>query len=148
MGLLLTLAVLSGAIEASGCKQQDQRRVSSETPKLNAFWRVAPSVRLSFLAIVAARLRCLAKTFNVRTSTDVQARAFLVFMAALRRCQRASDGVARDHTAHHRRLLVGDASDFLLYGGVVMRCLIHRWKSRIADANYFFVMCAGLVQSC
>jgi hypothetical protein len=47
---------------------------------LNAFCRVAPSVRLSFLAIALARLRCLAIALIVRTSSGVQARTFLVFM--------------------------------------------------------------------
>jgi hypothetical protein len=41
-----------------GFKRNDRRsnyqRESSESPKLNAFWRVAPSVRLSVLAILLA----------------------------------------------------------------------------------------------
>jgi hypothetical protein len=53
-----------------------QARVSSESPMLNAFCRVAPSVRLSFLAILRAGVFLRAIVFSPRTCSDVQARLF------------------------------------------------------------------------
>jgi hypothetical protein len=43
---------------------------------LNAFCRVAPSVRFNVRAILAARLILFASAFNVRTCSDVYARRF------------------------------------------------------------------------
>ncbi len=43
---------------------------------LNAFCRVAPSVRYKARAVLAARLFFFASTFNVRTCSDVHARRF------------------------------------------------------------------------
>ncbi len=43
---------------------------------LNAFWRVAPSVRFRVLAIFLAGVLLRASDFNSRTCTDVQARLF------------------------------------------------------------------------
>jgi hypothetical protein len=53
-----------------------QPRESSDTPMLNAFCRVAPSVRFKVRAMLAARLFFFASTFNVRTCSDVHARRF------------------------------------------------------------------------
>jgi hypothetical protein len=58
-------------------------RASSETPKLNAFCRVAPSVRLSFRAILRAGVRLRANAFNVLTSDRVQDRLFDPFFTAM-----------------------------------------------------------------
>ena len=57
----------------------DQARASSETPRENAFCRVAPSVRLSSLAIFLAFVFFRASDFKVRTSDDVQGRFFVTF---------------------------------------------------------------------
>jgi len=46
---------------------------------LNAFCRVAPSVRFSFLAIRAAGVFLFAIDFSSRTCTDVHERLFLPF---------------------------------------------------------------------
>ncbi len=48
--------------------------VSSDNPMLNAFWRVAPSVRLSVLAIFEAGTFFRASDLRSRTCTAVQAR--------------------------------------------------------------------------
>jgi|SRR5580704_1113083 hypothetical protein len=53
-----------------------QARESSDNPMLNAFCRVAPSVRFKVRAMIAARRFLFASAFNVRTCSDVQARRF------------------------------------------------------------------------
>ena len=58
----------------------DQERESSDNPRLNAFCRVAPSVRFKVRAMLAARVFFLASVFNVRTSSDFHARR-LEFLA-------------------------------------------------------------------
>jgi hypothetical protein len=54
-------------------------RVSSERPIENAFWRVAPSVRLSDFAMAAAGLFFLAMALSVRTCSALQATRFRFF---------------------------------------------------------------------
>jgi hypothetical protein len=56
-----------------------QARVSSESPMLNAFCLVAPSVRFNRLAILFAGVFLRASVFSSRTCTNVQARLFLLF---------------------------------------------------------------------
>jgi hypothetical protein len=51
-------------------------RESSDNPRLNAFCRVAPSLRLRLLAIFLAGVLLRAADFNSRTSALVQARLF------------------------------------------------------------------------
>jgi len=51
-------------------------RESSDNPRLNAFCRVAPSVRFRVFAILFAGTFFLASDFSSRTCTDVQARFF------------------------------------------------------------------------
>ena len=58
-----------------------QARELSDNPILNAFWRVAPSLRFNALAILAAGFLFLASDFNVRTCTGVHARRFDTFLA-------------------------------------------------------------------
>lgn len=58
-----------------------QARESSDNPKLNAFCRVAPSVRLSVFAILAACVFFFANTFKVRSCSGVHARRFDAFLA-------------------------------------------------------------------
>jgi hypothetical protein len=58
-----------------------QDRESSESPMLNAFCRVAPSVLRNFLAIFPAVVFFFAKLFNSRTSVAVHARRFFDFLA-------------------------------------------------------------------
>ena len=53
-----------------------QVRESSDNPILNAFCRVAPSLRLRVRAMLAARLFVFASVFNVRTCAVVHARRF------------------------------------------------------------------------
>lgn len=50
---------------------------------LKAFWRVAPSVRFNFLAILAAGVFLLAIVFSSRTWTAVHARLFPFFITNL-----------------------------------------------------------------
>jgi len=51
-------------------------RESSDNPILNAFCRVAPSVRLRVRAMLAARVFFFASVFNVRTCAVVHAWRF------------------------------------------------------------------------
>jgi hypothetical protein len=60
---------------------ESQERESSESPMLNAFCRVAPSVLLSFLAIAAALVFLRAIVFSWLTSPEVHARRFLFLFA-------------------------------------------------------------------
>jgi hypothetical protein len=60
---------------------KNQERESSDSPMLNAFWRVAPSVLFNFLAIFAAAVFFFASDFNSRISVAVQARRFFDFLA-------------------------------------------------------------------
>ena len=48
---------------------------------LNAFCRVAPSLRFSVLAILAARVFFFASVFNVRTCAGVHSWRFDTFLA-------------------------------------------------------------------
>jgi hypothetical protein len=48
---------------------------------LKAFWRVAPSVRFSFLAICDAEVFFFASDFRSRTSAEVHARRFFALFA-------------------------------------------------------------------
>ncbi len=57
-------------------------RESSDNPRLNAFCRVAPSLRLRLLAIFLADVLLRAADFNSRTSALVQARR-LEFLLAM-----------------------------------------------------------------
>ena len=51
-------------------------REFSDTPKASAFWRVAPTVRLSALAILGAGVLLRAIVFNSFTSLLVHSRRF------------------------------------------------------------------------
>jgi hypothetical protein len=64
----------SVALGLAGAKFQ--ARESSDNPRLNAFCRVAPSVRFKVLAILAARVFFFARVFNVRTCAGVHERRF------------------------------------------------------------------------
>ena len=54
----------------------DYERESSDNPRLNAFCRVAPSVRFRVRAMLAAPVFLRAIVFSVRTSDDVHERRF------------------------------------------------------------------------
>ena len=69
-----------GAFTSSKTGLPDQERESSDSPRLKAFCRVAPSVRFRVRAMLAARVFFLASVFNVRTSSDFHARR-LEFLA-------------------------------------------------------------------
>jgi hypothetical protein len=56
-------------------------RESSDNPRLNAFCRVAPSLRLRLLAIFLAGILLRAADFNSRTSALVQGRRFEFLLA-------------------------------------------------------------------
>jgi hypothetical protein len=60
-----------------------QARESSDNPILNAFCRVAPSDRFSFLAIFAAGAFLRAMDFSSRICTEVQARRFFPFFISV-----------------------------------------------------------------
>jgi hypothetical protein len=51
-------------------------RESSDNPKLNAFCRVAPTVRFRVRAMLVAPVFFFASVFNVRTSDAVHSRRF------------------------------------------------------------------------
>ena len=59
----------------------DQERESRESPMLNAFCRVAPSDRRSFLAILPAGVFLRAIVFRSRSSPAVHARRFFGLLA-------------------------------------------------------------------
>jgi hypothetical protein len=59
----------------------DQERESRESPMLNAFCRVAPSDRRSFLAILPAGVFLRAMVFRSRSSPAVHARRFFGLLA-------------------------------------------------------------------
>jgi hypothetical protein len=61
--------------------QLTQARASSDNPILNAFCRVAPSLRFSVLAIWPACFFFRASAFNVRTCSGVHARRLVAFLA-------------------------------------------------------------------
>jgi hypothetical protein len=56
-------------------------RESSDNPRLNAFCRVAPSLRLRLLATFFAGVLLRAADFNARTSALVQERRFEFLLA-------------------------------------------------------------------
>ena len=58
-----------------------QERESSDSPMLNAFCRVAPSVLFNFLAILVAGVFRFAIDLSPRTSVAVQARRLPDFLA-------------------------------------------------------------------
>jgi len=58
-----------------------QALVSSDKPRLNAFCRVAPSVRFNVRAMLAARFFLFACFFNVRTSAVGHTRRRFEFFA-------------------------------------------------------------------
>src|ERR1700757_3375671 len=60
---------------------ENQERESSESPMLKAFWRVAPSVLLSFFAICDALVFLRAIVFSSRSSLEVHARRFFFLFA-------------------------------------------------------------------
>jgi hypothetical protein len=62
-------------------------RESSDTPKLNAFCRVAPTLRFNAFAIFSAPVFFLAMAFKVRTFSPVQARLALFFIGSLPLCE-------------------------------------------------------------
>jgi hypothetical protein len=62
---------------------RDQTRESSDTPRLKAFWRVAPSVRFSRRAIFLAGVLLRASDFNSRTSPTVHSRRVRRFLAIM-----------------------------------------------------------------
>lgn len=68
-------------IKACEAAAKSQERESSESPMLNAFWRVAPSVLFSFLAIRPAGVFLRAIVFSSRTSLEVHARRFFFLFA-------------------------------------------------------------------
>jgi hypothetical protein len=61
---------------AKGAISDVQARESRDSPRLNAFCRVAPSVRFKALAIFPAGVFFRAADFNSRTSADVHERRF------------------------------------------------------------------------
>jgi hypothetical protein len=63
------------------CALKNQERESSESPMLKAFWRVAPSVLLSFFAIWDALVFLRAIVFSSRSSPEVHARRFFFLFA-------------------------------------------------------------------
>jgi hypothetical protein len=77
----------NSSVDVSCLRSFDERgvfvhpRESSDNPRLNAFCRVAPSLRLRLLAIFLAGVLLRAADFNSRTSALVQARLFEFLLA-------------------------------------------------------------------
>src|SRR5262249_14286549 len=69
------------ADHSSQMLRKNQERESSDSPMLNAFWRVAPSVIFNFLAIFDAAVFFLACDFNSLIAVAVQSRRFFDFLA-------------------------------------------------------------------
>jgi hypothetical protein len=82
-----------------------QARESSDNPILNAFCRVAPSDRFSFLAIFAAGAFLRAIDFSSRTCTDVQARLFFPFFISASLYERRPLYLHVGSNAMHRELV-------------------------------------------
>jgi hypothetical protein len=61
----------------------DQTRESSDNPMLNAFCRVAPSLRFSVLAIFVAGIFFRASDFNSRICAVVQTRLLDPFLTSI-----------------------------------------------------------------
>ncbi len=76
-GLVITVHHRSRRNGSAGQTYQKNYRVSSDSPMLHAFCRVAPSVLFNFLAIFLAGVLVFAIDFNPRTSATVHARRFL-----------------------------------------------------------------------
>jgi hypothetical protein len=57
------------------------QREANDRPMLNAFWRVAPSVRFKVLAMRPACVFFRASVRNVFTSVGVHERRFTAFLA-------------------------------------------------------------------
>jgi hypothetical protein len=74
---------LAGLSKSRKCWYQSQARESSDNPMLNAFCRVAPSVRFRVRAILPAVAFLRASRFISRTSLAVQARRFLPFLISI-----------------------------------------------------------------
>jgi hypothetical protein len=60
-------------IAGRGSGLPDQERELSDNPRLNAFCRVAPSVRFRVRAMLATRVFFWASVFNLRTSSGFHA---------------------------------------------------------------------------
>ena len=73
------LELITNALRLAAAKCQ--ARESRDNPRLNAFCRVAPSVRFNVLAILAALVFFRASVFKVRTWSVVQARRVDTFLA-------------------------------------------------------------------
>jgi len=73
--------IAQDGIRKSRGSTQTQARESSDSPILNAFCRVAPSVRLSALVIREAFFFWRAIVFKVRTWSAVHARRLVAFLA-------------------------------------------------------------------
>ncbi|HXW71786.1 MAG TPA: hypothetical protein VEK34_10150 [Methylocella sp.] len=70
-----------GSVSETRYVLKNQERESSESPMLKAFWRVAPSVLFSFLAICEAFVFLRAIAFSSRSSLEVHARRFFFLFA-------------------------------------------------------------------
>jgi hypothetical protein len=84
---MLVIAFSSCDFEETLCQMKKRNRPrrhpreSSDNPRLNAFCRVAPSMRLRVLAIFLAGVLLRAADFSSRTSALVQARLFEFLLA-------------------------------------------------------------------
>lgn len=114
----------------------NQERESSDNPMLNAFCRVAPSDRLSFLAIVPAGVFLRAIDFNSRTSPAVHARRFFDLLAI--------------NPPFQERLLVsltgakeksGDQTVIMLLQSNHRPKVLHACKLRSAFVRYLLARC-------
>jgi hypothetical protein len=72
---------LRGLIHSGYFKSKSHARESRDIPRLKAFCRIAPSVRLRVLAMLAALVFFFARVFKVRTLSGVHARRFVDFVA-------------------------------------------------------------------
>jgi hypothetical protein len=65
----------------SGRSGDGSQRASSDSPRMNAFWRVAPSVRFKVLAMRPACVFWRASDRKVLTSDEVHSRRFTALLA-------------------------------------------------------------------
>ena len=66
----------NGALRPAFFSDRFQTRESSDSPRVKAFCRVAPTVLFKVRAILSACVFCRASVFNVRTCSVVHARRF------------------------------------------------------------------------
>jgi hypothetical protein len=102
-------------------------RESSDNPRLNAFCRVAPSLRLRLLAIFPAGVLLRAADFNSRMSALVQGRRleFLLAMYGTPNLKRALIAGSASKRKFSPTMIFGNVVDVEKNGEVQWRPFLH-----------------------